>query len=166
MIFNREECNNKCWKIGSKFFDLGLARSREGECGDVEDLFFFPPPLRLPTSREIRLKLTRDPRIPCDIDWSATYCDRGPRRRSVPDKSWAYWSVDALHLSIPAQGLPNGEAALQHAAAYPGMQPYPGVGKFFLPHLLFPSSPSIENSVKPSVSATSFSSNFQPNAFQ
>ncbi|XP_026300250.1 CUGBP Elav-like family member 4 isoform X9 [Apis mellifera] len=26
------------------------------------------------------------------------------------------------------QGLPNGEAALQHAAAYPGMQPYPGVG--------------------------------------
>ncbi|XP_050484074.1 CUGBP Elav-like family member 4 isoform X14 [Bombus huntii] len=34
----------------------------------------------------------------------------------------------ALHLSIPAQGLPNGEAALQHAAAYPGMQPYPGVG--------------------------------------
>lgn len=36
---------------------------------------------------------------------------------------------DALHLSIPAQGLPNGDAALQHAA-YPGMQPYPGVGKF------------------------------------
>ncbi|XP_060824497.1 CUGBP Elav-like family member 4 isoform X13 [Bombus pascuorum] len=34
----------------------------------------------------------------------------------------------ALHLSIPAQGLPNGEAALQHAAAYSGMQPYPGVG--------------------------------------
>ncbi|XP_044740774.1 CUGBP Elav-like family member 4 isoform X2 [Chrysoperla carnea] len=33
----------------------------------------------------------------------------------------------ALHLSIPTQGLPNGEAALQHAAAYPGMQPYPGV---------------------------------------
>ncbi|XP_037045123.1 CUGBP Elav-like family member 4 isoform X14 [Bradysia coprophila] len=33
----------------------------------------------------------------------------------------------ALHLSIPAQGLPNGETALQHAA-YPGMQPYPGVG--------------------------------------
>ncbi|XP_050594016.1 CUGBP Elav-like family member 4 isoform X4 [Bombus affinis] len=33
----------------------------------------------------------------------------------------------ALHLSIPAQGLPNGEAALQHAAAYSGMQPYPGV---------------------------------------
>ncbi|XP_051173595.1 CUGBP Elav-like family member 4 isoform X4 [Leptopilina boulardi] len=32
----------------------------------------------------------------------------------------------ALHLSIPAQGLPNGEAALQHAA-YPGMQPYAGV---------------------------------------
>lgn len=38
-------------------------------------------------------------------------------------------SSDALHLSIPAQGLPNGDAALQHAA-YPGMQPYPGVGKF------------------------------------
>ncbi|XP_020711581.1 CUGBP Elav-like family member 4 isoform X5 [Athalia rosae] len=34
----------------------------------------------------------------------------------------------ALHLSIPAQGLANGDAAaLQHAAAYPGMQPYPGV---------------------------------------
>ncbi|XP_033215526.1 CUGBP Elav-like family member 4 [Belonocnema kinseyi] len=33
----------------------------------------------------------------------------------------------ALHLSIPAQGLPNGETALQHAAAYPGMQPYAGV---------------------------------------
>ncbi|XP_035794541.1 CUGBP Elav-like family member 4 isoform X12 [Anopheles albimanus] len=33
----------------------------------------------------------------------------------------------ALHLSIPAQGLPNGEAALPHAA-YPGIQPYPGVG--------------------------------------
>lgn len=38
--------------------------------------------------------------------------------------------VDALHLSIPAQGLPNGEAALPHAA-YPGIQPYPGVGKFY-----------------------------------
>ncbi|XP_039290441.1 CUGBP Elav-like family member 4 isoform X32 [Nilaparvata lugens] len=34
----------------------------------------------------------------------------------------------ALHLSIPAPGLANGEATLQHAAAYPGMQPYPGVG--------------------------------------
>ncbi|XP_052566070.1 CUGBP Elav-like family member 4 isoform X4 [Culex pipiens pallens] len=34
--------------------------------------------------------------------------------------------VDALHLSIPAQGLPNGDAALPHAA-YPGIQPYPGV---------------------------------------
>ncbi|XP_031838118.1 CUGBP Elav-like family member bruno 3 isoform X7 [Nomia melanderi] len=33
-----------------------------------------------------------------------------------------------LHLSISAQGLPNGEAALQHAAAYPGMQTYTGVG--------------------------------------
>uniref|UniRef100_A0A1B6CQF9 RRM domain-containing protein n=2 Tax=Clastoptera arizonana TaxID=38151 RepID=A0A1B6CQF9_9HEMI len=33
---------------------------------------------------------------------------------------------DALHLSIPTPGLANGEAALQHAA-YPGMQPYPGV---------------------------------------
>ncbi|XP_076295522.1 CUGBP Elav-like family member bruno 3 isoform X13 [Lasioglossum baleicum] len=33
-----------------------------------------------------------------------------------------------LHLSISAQGLPNGEAALQHAAAYPGMQAYTGVG--------------------------------------
>ncbi|XP_026670757.1 CUGBP Elav-like family member 4 isoform X11 [Ceratina calcarata] len=34
----------------------------------------------------------------------------------------------ALHLSIPAQGLANGEATLQHAAAYPGIQPYPGCG--------------------------------------
>ncbi|KAI4460243.1 rna binding protein [Holotrichia oblita] len=37
------------------------------------------------------------------------------------------YPAHALHLSIPAQGLPNGEAALQHAA-YPGMPPYPGVG--------------------------------------
>ncbi|XP_050455616.1 CUGBP Elav-like family member 4 isoform X3 [Cataglyphis hispanica] len=36
----------------------------------------------------------------------------------------------ALHLSIPAQGLPNGEAALQHAAAYPGMQAYAGVAAY------------------------------------
>ncbi|KAG8231437.1 hypothetical protein J437_LFUL000154 [Ladona fulva] len=36
------------------------------------------------------------------------------------------YPTHALHLSIPAQGLPNGEATLQHAA-YPGMQPYPGV---------------------------------------
>ncbi|XP_066998939.1 CUGBP Elav-like family member 4 [Anabrus simplex] len=35
------------------------------------------------------------------------------------------YPAHALHLSIPAQGLPNGEAALQHAA-YPSMQ-YPGV---------------------------------------
>ncbi|KAL7050125.1 hypothetical protein ACKWTF_003964 [Chironomus riparius] len=33
---------------------------------------------------------------------------------------------DALQLSIPAQGLANGDAALPHAA-YPGIQPYPGV---------------------------------------
>jgi hypothetical protein len=45
-------------------------------------------------------------------------------------KDWDNFYVDALHLSIPAQGLPNGEAALQHAAAYPGMQPYPGVGEW------------------------------------
>lgn len=38
-------------------------------------------------------------------------------------------SADALHLSIPAQGLPNGDATLQHAT-YPGMQPYPGVGTY------------------------------------
>lgn len=44
---------------------------------------------------------------------------------------WTYFSTDALHLSIPAQGLPNGDAALQHAA-YPGMQPYPGVGKWIV----------------------------------
>ncbi|OXU26842.1 hypothetical protein TSAR_004313, partial [Trichomalopsis sarcophagae] len=44
----------------------------------------------------------------------------------------------ALHLSIPAQGLPNGEAALQHAG-YPGMQAYHGVGpegcNLFIYHL-------------------------------
>ncbi|XP_076631186.1 CUGBP Elav-like family member bruno 3 isoform X6 [Colletes latitarsis] len=35
----------------------------------------------------------------------------------------------ALHLSIPAQGLPpSAEAPLQHAAAYSGMQPYASVG--------------------------------------
>jgi hypothetical protein len=48
---------------------------------------------------------------------------------SIVAKDWDNFYVDALHLSIPAQGLPNGEAALQHAAAYPGMQPYPGVGE-------------------------------------
>ncbi|XP_055607634.1 CUGBP Elav-like family member 4 isoform X5 [Uranotaenia lowii] len=40
--------------------------------------------------------------------------------------------VDALHLSIPAQGLPNGDAALPHAA-YPGIQPYPGVDVLVFP---------------------------------
>lgn len=35
---------------------------------------------------------------------------------------------DALHLTIPPQGLPNGEAALPHAA-YPAIPPYPGVGE-------------------------------------
>lgn len=39
--------------------------------------------------------------------------------------------ADALHLSIPAQGLPNGDATLQHAT-YPGMQPYPGVGTYII----------------------------------
>lgn len=29
---------------------------------------------------------------------------------------------------VTAQGIPNGEAALQHAA-YPSMQPFPGVGE-------------------------------------
>ncbi|XP_055854688.1 CUGBP Elav-like family member 4 isoform X6 [Episyrphus balteatus] len=38
----------------------------------------------------------------------------------------------ALHLSIPPQGLPNGEASLQHAS-YPGMQPYPGVDFLMFP---------------------------------
>ncbi|XP_069703431.1 CUGBP Elav-like family member 4 isoform X9 [Periplaneta americana] len=37
--------------------------------------------------------------------------------------------TNGIPQTYPApQGLPNGEAALQHAAAYPGMQPYPGVG--------------------------------------
>lgn len=44
--------------------------------------------------------------------------------------------ADALHLSIPAQGLPNGEAALQHPAAFQAMQPagygVSGVGKFVI----------------------------------
>ncbi|XP_039290438.1 CUGBP Elav-like family member 4 isoform X29 [Nilaparvata lugens] len=48
-------------------------------------------------------------------------------------------NAHALHLSIPAPGLANGEATLQHAAAYPGMQPYPGVGpegcNLFIYHL-------------------------------
>ncbi|XP_055377234.1 CUGBP Elav-like family member 4 isoform X5 [Condylostylus longicornis] len=34
---------------------------------------------------------------------------------------------DSLHLSIPTQGLANGDAALQHAA-FTGIPPYPGVG--------------------------------------
>lgn len=43
--------------------------------------------------------------------------------------------ADALHLSIPAQGLPNGDATLQHAT-YPGMQPYPpGVGTYSYTHV-------------------------------
>ncbi|XP_039290439.1 CUGBP Elav-like family member 4 isoform X30 [Nilaparvata lugens] len=34
-----------------------------------------------------------------------------------------------LHHDAETPGLANGEATLQHAAAYPGMQPYPGVAK-------------------------------------
>lgn len=30
---------------------------------------------------------------------------------------------------VTAQGLPNGEAAALQHAAYPGMQPFPGVGE-------------------------------------
>lgn len=41
---------------------------------------------------------------------------------------FSFTFIDALQLSIPAQGLANGDAALPHAA-YPGIQPYPGVGK-------------------------------------
>ncbi|XP_037906631.1 CUGBP Elav-like family member 4 isoform X3 [Hermetia illucens] len=37
-----------------------------------------------------------------------------------------YPGPHALHLSIPAQGLSNGDTALQHSA-YTGMQPYAGV---------------------------------------
>lgn len=59
--------------------------------------------------------------------------------QTYPGRTYNYYShdaktivsfdfTDALHLSIPTQGLPNGDAALPHAA-YPGMQPYPGVGK-------------------------------------
>lgn len=43
---------------------------------------------------------------------------------------WLIFPSDALQLSIPAQGLANGDAALPHAA-YPGIQPYPGVGEWF-----------------------------------
>lgn len=40
--------------------------------------------------------------------------------------------TDPLHLTIPPQGLPNGDAAaLQHA--FPGLPPFPGVGKFPCP---------------------------------
>ncbi|XP_039290426.1 CUGBP Elav-like family member 4 isoform X18 [Nilaparvata lugens] len=35
-----------------------------------------------------------------------------------------------LHHDAETPGLANGEATLQHAAAYPGMQPYPGVVHF------------------------------------
>lgn len=35
----------------------------------------------------------------------------------------------ALHLSIPGQGLPNGETTLPHTS-YPGIQPYAGVGMY------------------------------------
>jgi len=49
--------------------------------------------------------------------------------------------LDALHLSIPAQGLPNGEAAMQHpAAAFQAMQPgygVSGVGKYLQNLLLY-----------------------------
>lgn len=51
--------------------------------------------------------------------------------------------LDSLHLSIPAQSLPNGEAAIQHPG-FAGIQTaYPGVGKcsslriFLLPCYLF-----------------------------
>ncbi|XP_039290440.1 CUGBP Elav-like family member 4 isoform X31 [Nilaparvata lugens] len=44
-----------------------------------------------------------------------------------------------LHHDAETPGLANGEATLQHAAAYPGMQPYPGVGpegcNLFIYHL-------------------------------
>ncbi|XP_073983882.1 CUGBP Elav-like family member bruno 3 isoform X11 [Rhodnius prolixus] len=35
--------------------------------------------------------------------------------------------TNGIHQTYPPPGLANGEAALQHAAAYTGMQPYPGV---------------------------------------
>ncbi|KAK9503873.1 hypothetical protein O3M35_010339 [Rhynocoris fuscipes] len=35
--------------------------------------------------------------------------------------------TNGIHQSYPPPGLANGEAALQHAAAYTGIQPYPGV---------------------------------------
>lgn len=53
--------------------------------------------------------------------------------------SWNFSAFisDSLHLSIPTQGLPNGEAALQHPG-FPGIQTaYPGVGKLNLHHWIF-----------------------------
>lgn len=41
-------------------------------------------------------------------------------------------TTDALQLSIPTQGLANGDAAALPHSAYPGIQPFPGVGKFKL----------------------------------
>ncbi|XP_066582614.1 CUGBP Elav-like family member 4 isoform X3 [Prorops nasuta] len=57
-----------------------------------------------------------------------TGSDPGVYTNGIPQT----YAGHALHLSIPAgavQGLPNGDAALQHAAAaaYPGMQAYSGV---------------------------------------
>lgn len=39
--------------------------------------------------------------------------------------------TDALQLSIPTQGLANGDAAALPHTAYPGIQPFPGVGEFY-----------------------------------
>ncbi|KAF4527153.1 hypothetical protein B566_EDAN007205 [Ephemera danica] len=52
-----------------------------------------------------------------------TPTDPGVYSNGIPQS----YPAHGLHLSISAQGLPNGEATLPHAA-YPGMQPYPGVG--------------------------------------
>lgn len=43
---------------------------------------------------------------------------------------------------VTAQGLPNGEAAALQHAAYPGMQPFPGVGESLPPaNQALPSTP-------------------------
>ncbi|XP_076395451.1 CUGBP Elav-like family member 4 isoform X4 [Megachile rotundata] len=52
-----------------------------------------------------------------------TGSDPGVYTNGIPQT----YAGHALHLSIPAQGLANGDAAIQHAAAYSGIQPFAGV---------------------------------------
>lgn len=56
-----------------------------------------------------------------DVSWGAP---KSPPPRKPFNRPFNL--SDALQLSIPAQGLANGDATLP---AYPGIQPYPGVGE-------------------------------------